>query len=460
MISIQPERVRVRNKKPIHTRGRFVLYWMQQSQRADSNHALEYAVYMANEQRKPLQVFFGLTPTYPEANLRHYVFMLEGLADTHRRLARRGIPLQVAVGQLPQTVLDASAKATMIICDSGYLRHQRQWRRVLAQKTDCPLIEIESDAIVPVQNVSTKAEYAARTIRPKIHRLLPHFMVPLKPLDLKHPNQEMAEGPDFTKLLQKLRIDRSVPAVSDWLPGGYTAGRECFRQFIKTRLTHYHTRRNHPETDSTSVISPYLHFGQISSLELALAVSQPHTPPDASAAFLEELIVRRELAINYVYFNPDYDRYSGLPRWARQTLSEHRADRRKPIYRLEDLDSAATADPYWNTSMAEMKHTGYMHGYMRMYWGKKIIEWLPDPQEAFTTILHLNNKFFIDGRDPNSYAGVGWLFGLHDRPWKERPVFGKVRYMARSGLERKFDMQGYMKKIRTRIGRLAHNDSR
>jgi deoxyribodipyrimidine photo-lyase len=165
------------------------------------------------------------------------------------------------------------------------------------------------------------------------------------------------------------------------------------------------------------------------------------------AAYLEELVVRRELAINFVYYTPDYDTYSCLPAWARQTLAEHKQDKRQFLYTATQLENAATHDPYWNAAMLEMKHTGFMHNYIRMYWGKKILEWSRTPEQAFKTTLAINNKYFIDGRDPNSYAGVAWTFGMHDRAWKERPVFGKVRYMAASGLERKCDIRAYVKKV-------------
>jgi deoxyribodipyrimidine photo-lyase len=202
------------------------------------------------------------------------------------------------------------------------------------------------------------------------------------------------------------------------------------------------------------MLSPYLHFGHISALDIALAVSGADTPEPAREAFLEELIVRRELAVNHVVHCRDYDRYAGLPNWAKTSLKRHAQDTRRPTYTRKALESARTHDPYWNAAMEEMKATGYMHNYMRMYWGKKVLQWMTSPQTAFRTLLRLNNTYFIDGRDPNAYTGVGWIFGLHDRPWKERPIYGKVRYMARSGLERKFDMQGYVDKVHQRISAL------
>jgi deoxyribodipyrimidine photo-lyase len=175
------------------------------------------------------------------------------------------------------------------------------------------------------------------------------------------------------------------------------------------------------------------------------------------AAYLEQLIVRRELAFNFVYYTDDYDQFTCLPEWARKTLDHHAGDKRNPVYSRKALETAQTHDPYWNAAMMEMKHTGYMHNYMRMYWGKKILEWTRDPEQAFKTALAINNEYFLDGRDPNSYAGVAWIFGKHDRPWPERPIFGKVRYMAASGLERKCDIQAYVGKVHHRIRKMAQH---
>jgi deoxyribodipyrimidine photo-lyase len=261
-------------------------------------------------------------------------------------------------------------------------------------------------------------------------------------------------------VLGQLDIDRSVPAVSSLFPGGSAAAKRRFQTFFSKKLKHYDDHGNQPQTDDISGISPYLHFGQISPLTLALELMTSRhgkSDPQNRDAFLEQLIVRRELAMNFAYYTPDYDAYSAIPGWAEKTLEEHSADPREYQYSAEELDAGQTHDPYWNAAMAEMKHTGFMHNYMRMYWGKKILEWSDTPQAAFQTTLALNNRYFLDGRDPNSYTGVAWIYGVHDRAWAERPIFGKIRYMAASGLERKCDIQAYVKKVEKLVAESRKN---
>ena len=223
-------------------------------------------------------------------------------------------------------------------------------------------------------------------------------------------------------------------------------------RFLEKQLPTYHTDRNPPEKNVGSHLSPYLHFGQISPITMALRARAAKAPPEPVAAFIEELVVRRELAFNFVNYTPGFDRYESLPEWARRTLAEHRDDPRPHVYDQSCLEAADTHDPYWNAAMDEMRITGYMHNYMRMYWGKKVLEWTATPEAAFDTLLTLNNRYFLDGRDPNSYAGVGWIFGTHDRAWPERAVYGKVRTMMASGLERKFDIGKYVDRIRALKG--------
>jgi deoxyribodipyrimidine photo-lyase len=420
------------------------------------NHALEYAVQAANDYKLPLAVVFGLTADYPDANLRHYVFMLEGLREVASGLAERGIQFVLRHGSPPETALAAGREAALIVCDRGYLRHQREWRCRVAREAGCRVVQVESDLIVPVRVTSDKAEYAARTIRPKLHRRLDDYLKPLCTRKLAHSGQPLEGGgidpQKIEDLLQPLKIDRGVAPVDDRVRGGTGEALKRFRRFLKKSLDSYQAHHNQPQTDDTSLMSPHLHFGQVSALQLALELrAAAGRENDNAEAFLEELIVRRELAANYVYFTPDYDRYDALPDWARKTLAEHAGDDRSPVYERERLDAADTHDPYWNAAMKEMRYTGFMHNYMRMYWAKKILEWSPTPERAFARTLAFNNRYFVDGRDANSYTGVAWAFGLHDRPWKERAVFGKVRYMAASGLERKCDIGAYVEKVDRRV---------
>ena len=432
--------------------GAYVLYWMQQSQRAEYNHALEYAVQEANRLGQGVLVIFGLMDNYPEANLRHYMFMLEGLKETQAALARRGIKMAVQKGSPADVALDSGRKASLIVCDRGYLRHQRQWRKKVARSAGCSVVQVESDVVVPIDVVSNKAEYAARTIRPKITKWLKEYLVEFKPTPIKRKSLRLQIGGldlnDLETVLSKLSLDRSVLPVSEFFVGGTAKAKSQFRNFLRHRFEFYAAHRNQPQTDDVSHMSKYLHFGQISPLWLALQVLKTGKRfKEDRDTFLEELVVRRELAMNFVYFAPNYDSYACLPGWAQKTLEEHKGDRREHCYTRGQLEKAETHDDYWNAAMREMRYTGFMHNYMRMYWGKKILEWSRTPDQAFKTTLAINNKYFLDGRDANSYTGVAWIFGIHDRAWFERPIFGKIRYMAASGLERKCDIQAYVKKV-------------
>ena len=448
---LQETRIQFLNDRDLR-QGNFVLYWMQQSQRAEYNQALEYAVQQANEIGQGVLVVFGLMDDYPEANLRHYTFMLEGLQETQTTLTKRGIKMVVQKGHPVDVALAAGRKASLIVCDRGYLRHQRKWRKKIAKDAGCRVVLIESDVIVPLEVVSNKAEYAARTIRPKINKHLSNYLVEFKPTRIKKSSLQLRikgiDLSDINAVLKDMSIDRDVLPVSHLFNGGTSQARKIFAEFLRHRFHDYVENRNQPQTDDVSHMSKYLHFGQISPLYLALQVLKTDERfKDAQEAFLEELIVRRELAMNFVNYTPDYDDYQCLPNWAQKTLSEHKIDKREHTYTRRQLENAQTHDDYWNAAMREMTSTGFMHNYMRMYWGKKILEWTPTPERAFKTTLAINNKYFLDGRDANSYTGVAWVFGVHDRAWFERPIFGKIRYMTASGLERKCDIQAYVKKV-------------
>jgi deoxyribodipyrimidine photo-lyase len=456
---IQKTRVRELNDVPVRKAadGRYVLYWMQQSQRALYNHALEYAVTRANELGLPLLVGFGLMDDYPEANERHYAFMLEGLRDVAGDLKRRGAKFVLRHGPPPAVALELARSAALVICDRGYQRLQKRWRDEVADKADRRVIEVESDAVVPVEVASDKQESAARTLRPKIRRHLDEYLVALRPEPLDRDSSRLRVQParggaadlnpvEVEQNLAKLKIDRSIPR-SRRFEGGSIAAGKLLTQFVSKKLTGYAENRREPAAEGTSTLSAYLHFGQISPLHIALAVKGADSPAADREAYLEESIVRRELAVNFVHYCPAYDVYEGLPNWAKKSLQEHAADARPILYTLAQLESAQTHDPYWNAAQREMSQGGYMHNSMRMYWGKRILEWTKTAQEAFRITLHLNNKYFLCGRDPNAYANVGWIFGLHDRPWgPRRKIFGLVRYMNSAGLERKFDIDAYVRK--------------
>ncbi len=457
---IQDERIQHLNDLEARGDARYVLYWMQASQRAETNHALEYAIQEANERGLPLYVAFGLMDGYPEANLRHYQFMVQGLQETQAALSRRGVRMDVFHGNPDEVALRCGEQAAVIVTDRGYLRPQIAWRARVAQEADCRVVQVEDNVVVPVATASDKREYAARTLRPKIQKRLDPFLVELITTPLDHHsvdtndlglgNLDLAplDLSDIDAVLADLAIDRSVEPVPQHFVGGTRAGRHILRDFIQDRFDAYSEHRNQPQTNDVSHMSKYLHFGQISPVYVALQIREARVAKEERDAYLEELIVRRELPMNFVHYTPDsYDLYSCLPDWAQKTLAEHRDDERPHRYTRAEMEEAQTHDDYWNAAMNEMRYTGYMHNYMRMYWGKKILEWCNTPEYAHETVVYLNNKYFLDGRDPNSFANNAWVFGLHDRPWQERAIFGKVRYMNANGLRRKADMPAYIEKV-------------
>ncbi len=449
---VEPARIHQLNDRPFAENGRYVLYWMQQSQRAVWNPALEHAAACANAQKQPLAVCFGLMDGYPEANLRHYTFMLEGLQDVAETLRERGVSFATALGDPAEVALRFGRHASMIVADRGYLRHQIAWRKQVAKEAHCPVIQVEGDVVVPVEEASTKCEVGARTLRPRIWRKAEEYLQPLRAVHLQHSSAELAfpslDLTDVPKLCARLRLDGSVPAVSRYFRGGATEAKKRFRRFLSDRMADYAEHRNHPETDDVSSMAMHLHFGQISPVWLTLEARKLRGVDRQNLdVFVEELLVRRELAMNFVSYEPCYDSYEAAPAWARETLEKHCRDRREHLYRREEFEEGKTHDRYWNAAMQEMRSTGYMHNYMRMYWGKKILEWSKTPEDAHATALALNNKYFLDGRDANSYGNIAWLFGRHDRPWPERPVYGKVRSMTAGGLKRKCDIEGYCRKV-------------
>lgn len=448
---IHSERIQKLNNLPVNNTSNFIVYWMQSSSRTEFNHALEYAIEKSNEIQKPLIVFYGLTDSFPEATERHYYFLLEGLQEVESNLIKRGIKFVVQKISPEIGAFEIAKDAALVVVDRGYLNIERKWRQFLSGKLDCSLIQVESNIVVPVEDASDKEEFAAYTIRPKINKKLNKYLVPLNKRKVNFSSKDY----DFTTLnlldlnniLNEFNIDKTVKKVSGFT-GGYSKAKLNLQEFISGKLEKYETMRNNPVYDYQSNLSPFLHFGQISPLEIALEISK--TEGQAKKDYLEQLIIRRELSINFITYNLGYDNYNTLnnPRWAEQTLEDHIKDKREYVYSLEEFEQAKTHDSYWNAAQNEMVITGKMHNYMRMYWGKKILEWTETPELAYKIAINLNNKYELDGRDPNGYTGVAWCFGKHDRPWKERPIFGKVRYMNANGLRRKFDVEKYVMKIK------------
>jgi deoxyribodipyrimidine photo-lyase len=429
----------------------FVAYWMQSSQRLEYNQALGYAVERANQLNQPLLIFFLLNSNFPEAEYGHFRFMLQGLKEIKADLKTAGINFYLIDYQNLEDLEKITAGASLVISEKVYLKHLRSWKEKAAARLTVPFYLVESNLVCPIEEVSEKEEYAAYTIRKKINKIRDNYLKKYQRQELQNNGKIMLQEKeinfvdDLDHYLDQMKFEEKI-SYDDFFKGGYSQAKLKLEDFIKNKLIDYDEKRNIPHLNFQSDLSPYLHFGQISAQEVALAAL--NSEYDAED-FLEELIVRRELAFNFVYYNQNYDNSLKdiLYDWAYESLMEHKRDQREYLYNYQQLENAETHDQYWNAAQEEMKLTGKMHNYMRMYWGKKILEWTADPEEAYQWALKLNNKYSLDGRDPNSYAGVAWIFSKHDRAWQEREIFGKVRYMNAGGLERKFDMEKYLSKI-------------
>lgn len=445
-------RVRILREGSSDPNGCCIVYWMQRSQRGRDNPALDVAIEAGNSLGMPVLTVLGLTDDEPGAQRRHVQFLLDGLPEIRDELQGRGVGFVVRVGR-PDEVAAAVAsevRAALLIGDENPVRVGQFWRDKLAESVRIPFACVDSDVVVPT-SLFPREEYAARTVRPKIHRVLGDYLVPFKNPDAERawPDASLPRGEPLAPegLLKKLRVGgaRELP---DYRGGPAEANRRLLR-FLAERLPRYDQARNEPTPYMTSELSAHLRFGHVGPITLALAALGSGSPRDSIEVYLEELIVRREVAINFVARNPHYDRLDGCPSWALQTLSKHAGDPRPFLYSTSQLEEAETHDPLWNAAQKEMALSGRMHNYLRMYWAKKILEWSPDAESAFDAALLLNDRYELDGRDPNGYTGVAWAVGgKHDRPWPERPIFGTVRTMTLGGAQKKFDTGAYIAYVR------------
>jgi deoxyribodipyrimidine photo-lyase len=446
MIKVHPGRVY--QQSPGNFKNGPVIYWMSRDQRVNDNWALLFAAEKAKEQKKKLIVVFTLADQFLEATLRQYDFMLKGLIQVEQSLKKLNIPFKMLTGDPPDSLCNfiKEVKASLLVTDFDPLKIKRKWKDQIASCIEIPFFEVDAHNIVPCRIASSKQEFGAYTIRPKIKKLIHEYLTDFPALPVLPKENFTEPGNDWKKIYGTLKIDESIVPVDWLLPGEKEAGK-VFRHFLQDKLVHYNTKRNDPNAGATSDLSPYLHFGQISAQRIAIDITSKFTSDENTEAFLEELIVRRELSDNFCFYNTSYNSFEGFPDWAKKTLNEHRKDEREFLYSSEEFELAKTHDPLWNAAQAEMVNTGKMHGYMRMYWAKKILEWTKSPEEALKTAIYLNDKYELDGRDPNGYAGCAWsIGGVHDRAWGERPVFGKIRFMNAKGAGRKFDTDAYLKK--------------
>ncbi len=435
--------------------GKCVVYWMQRAQRGRDNHALDKAIAVGNALGLPVVAYFAGINNFPHANLRHYAFLQQGLPDVEEDCAERG------VGFVMRRAPDedhlrffADVDAAMVIGDENPMREPERWRVGLAETLRVPFWTVDADVIVP-SKLLEKAQFSAAVARPRLYRALPEFLVPYTNPQAetvwKRPRGLHADDvrEDMTRGWKEL--DRSVRPVEAWT-GGHHAAMQRLHTFCGEMLTSYERDRNRPETDGTSKMSPYLHFGHMGPQTIALAVEAAAKKNPklrvARDSYFNELIVWRELSVNFVRYQPEYDSPGCADKWARETIEEHDRDEREVLYKLPQLERAQTDDELWNAAQIQMVRYGWMHNYLRMYWAKKIVEWTPNVRIAMKVAIYLNDKYEIDGRDPNGYAGIAWsMLGKFDRAWFDRPIFGKRRYMSGASTGKKFLSRLYIEQV-------------
>ena len=448
-------RITIRRAGTPDPSGKCIVYWMQRSQRGRDNHALDLAVSLANALKLPVVAYFAAISNFPHANLRHYAFLQQGLPDIAEDLAARNIGfIMRPAPHCDHAEFFSDVEAAMVIGDENPMREPERWRRHLADTLTIPFWTVDSDVIVP-SKLLEKAQFSAGVARPRLYRALPEFLqpyenplatVPFKPsknLRRDDIHADITAGwPDF---------DRTCKPVEAW-HGGHHAAVKRLHHFTTNLLNTYDKDRNHPELDGTSALSPYLHFGHIGPVTIALAVdaaakNDSHLKTGRDGYF-NELIAWRELSVNFVRYQPDYDNPACADNWARVTIAEHDQDPREVLYKLPQLEAGLTHDDLWNAAQIQMVRHGWMHNYLRMYWAKKIVEWTPNVRIAMRVAIYLNDRYFIDGRDPNGYAGIAWaVLGKFDRAWFDRPIFGKRRYMSGASTGKKFNSKLYISQM-------------
>ena len=454
--------VNLRRRGAPDPQGRCVVYWMQRAQRAFDNPALDVAAAVANLLQQPVVIFFAPVPFYPHANLRHYAFLAQGIPDIAERARERGIGF--VLRRYPEHSLVKfcdEVNASIVIGDENPLREPCHWRHLAAEKLSVPLWTVDADVIVP-SRLLEKEQYAARIIRPRLLKRLEQFGAPPKnpraKVEWQMPRGLVALPDDGSIDITEgwTGLDRSVKPVESF-QGGTREALRLLEEFGQHKLAHYPENHGKPEIDGTSRLSPYLHFGHIGPHTVLRAVQKAKAPQSAKDEYINQFLTWRELAVNFVHFNPVYDSIECVPEWAHKTLAAHAADPRPILYTRDQFEFAQTHDELWNAAQLQGLHTGWMHNYMRMYWAKKILEWSPSPAVAYRTAIYLNDKYFLDGRDPDGYAGVAWSLGdKFDRPWFDRPIFGTIRWMSEGAARKKFDAGKYIRQMYDLAGKVRN----
>ncbi len=453
-------RVTLLNAAPENPKGEYVLYWSQVFRRPHDNAALDFAVTRANALGLPCVFYEAIRPDYPHASDRFHAFVLEAARETSEALKKKGIHHIFFLPKTPDeargVVAQLAKKARLVVSDDSPMFIAEHNARA-AKKVGVPFFVVDDNAIVPL-SLFPKEEFAARTIRPKIHKVLADWLKPLPDVKpKKDPLQKMDlpfdpidfEKADVPKLIAKCEIDHDVPAVAEF-PGGYKTAEKRLDFFLKKKLVAYDVDRNEPSRDATSHLSPYLHFGMVSARKVALEAREAakmNGAPESADPFLEQLIVRRGLAYNFAARNKKHTTYASIPTWAKETLALHEKDPRPYLLTRAQLEDAQSHDAIWNAAQLELRARGVMHNYLRMLWGKLVITWTKKASDAFDSLVYLNDKYALDGRDPDGYASIAWIFGVHDRPWPEREIFGKIRCMTSRSTASKFDLENYLSNV-------------
>ncbi|HTY46671.1 MAG TPA: deoxyribodipyrimidine photo-lyase [Methanomassiliicoccales archaeon] len=443
------ERVRKLKNRPY--KGGPVVYWMSRDQRAHDNWTLLYSIQMANKEDVPHCVVFCLAPEYGEAGVRQCGFMLKGLSELETELVSHGIEFVVLEGY-PEIVLPSflhSVGAGLLVTDFNPLRIEREWRSKLASEISIPFDEVDAHNVVPCwlaskHRILTHESFLLNSI-PYIDFLndFPPLEAPRKGWPKPH------ESIEWEGLRQRLKADMSVKEV-DWIVPGEKAASKSLQEFIETRLAQYAEHSDDPTTPAQSDLSPYIHFGQISSQRAALEVVKSGASIDSKASFLRSIIIKKEHSDNFVFHTPQYDTIGAFPKWAKDSIDAHRSDDREHLYTRDQLESAQTHDQLWNASQIELLKAGKIHGSMRAYWAHMIMNWMKSPEEAFATAIYLNNRYSLDGRDPNVYTGISSVMGgLFDKPTLTKEVYGKVRNMTYTDARLRYDIKAYEERVKT-----------
>jgi deoxyribodipyrimidine photo-lyase len=438
----------LRNKR--YTGGP-VVYWMSRDQRVDDNWALIYAVREADSKNVPLCVVFCLVPDYLGATQRQYSFMIDGLRQLGSKLEHQGIGFQLLEGlpgiEMPSFLHQVGAGE--LITDFDPLRIKMEWKRRVVVALDIPVVEVDAHNIVPCRVVSKSRVMSFASFHSKVMPLLPEFLV--EHPGSKRPDHEwnkVVPPIDWDSAVNNLRLDHAVEPLT-WISPGEEAARIALETFCRERMSEYPEGMTNPSKNAQSDLSPYLHFGHLSSQKAVLEVRKTKAKESIKSLFIEQIVVKKEIADNFCLHTPEYDSVGAFPAWARESINGHRSDVREHLYSLEQLDKGLTHDPLWNAAQSELVKRGKIHGYLREYWANKIMEWTRSPEEAFSFAIHLNDRYSLDGRDPSGYTGIAMVIGgLYDRPWQSKEVLGKVRRMTYTGARLKFDIHAYEEKIK------------